>query len=57
MFEYVPLIVGECRIFHRTVYPDVDCHVFVQFRGVDTVDLLDLYQSSPLALLGRWQGQ
>jgi len=39
------------------MYLDVDGHVLVQFRGVDTVDLLDLYKTRPLALFGRWQGQ
>jgi hypothetical protein len=57
MFEHVPLVIDECCIFHRTVYPDVNCHVPIQFRGVDSVNLLDLYRSRPLALLGRWQGR
>ncbi len=57
MFEYVPLVVNECCIFQRTVNLDVGCHVPVQFQGVDRVNLLDLYEGCPLALLGRWQGQ
>ena len=57
MFEHVPLVVDDCCIFHRIVYLDVDCRVPIQIRGVDGVNLLDLYRSRPLALLGRWQGQ
>lgn len=53
MFEHFPLIINERGIFYRAVYPDVDCHVPVQFRAVNSVNLLNLCKSRPLALFGR----